>query len=87
VKDFAIIFKRRIVAPLLAIVAVFMIYLPALAQEEALIAAVVNDHSISSVDLAQRTNLVLFATALIWFYSPRPCHAHRKFRNGCSHRF
>jgi peptidyl-prolyl cis-trans isomerase SurA len=64
VKDFAIIFKRRIVAPLLAIVAVFMIYLPALAQEEALIAAVVNDHSISSVDLAQRTNLVLFATAL-----------------------
>ncbi len=63
-KDFAIIFKGRIVAPLLATVAVFLICLPALAQEEALIAAVVNDHSISSVDLAQRTNLVLYATAL-----------------------
>lgn len=47
-----------------AIVAVAAICPPALAQEEASIAAVVNDESISSVDLAQRTNLVLFATAL-----------------------
>lgn len=39
-------------------------FLPALAQEEALVAAVVDEVSITSVDLAHRTNLVLFATGL-----------------------
>jgi len=64
VKDIAINLNGRVVAPLLAVMATFAVCLPALAQEEALIAAVVNDYSISSVDLAQRTDLVLFATAL-----------------------
>ena len=64
VKDIRVYNWRRLLAPLLAILAAIAICQPAAAQEEALIAAVVNDHSISSVDLAHRTNLVLFATAL-----------------------
>lgn len=37
---------------------------PVLAQEEASVAAVVNEDTITTVDLAHRTNLVLFATGL-----------------------
>ncbi|MBE9555169.1 MAG: peptidylprolyl isomerase [Proteobacteria bacterium] len=63
-KDIAFKLKGLVAAALLAIPATFAACLPAPAQEEALIAAVVNDHSISTVDLAHRTNLVLFATSL-----------------------
>jgi peptidyl-prolyl cis-trans isomerase SurA len=48
----------------MTIVATFAVCLPAPAQEEALVAAVVDDYSITSVDLEQRTNLLLFASAL-----------------------
>lgn len=49
---------------LIAVLAVAAVCPAALAQEEASIAAEVNEDFISTVDLAQRTNLVLFATAL-----------------------
>jgi peptidyl-prolyl cis-trans isomerase SurA len=64
VKDIAFKLKGPVAAALLAVLATFAACLPAPAQEEALIVAVVNDHSISTVDLAHRTNLVLFATSL-----------------------
>jgi len=64
VKDIAFKLNDLFAATPLAVLATFAIFTTALAQEEALIAAVVNDYSISSVDLAQRTNLILFATAL-----------------------
>ena len=54
----------RALVRLMTILAAVAVCPPASAQEEASIAAVVNDDSISSVDVAQRTNLVLFATAL-----------------------
>ena len=54
----------RALLRLMTILAAVAVCPPASAQEEASIAAVVNDDSISSVDVAQRTNLVLFATAL-----------------------
>jgi len=64
VKDIAIKSISMAVAGLASIIATSATFLPALAQEEALVAAVVDDVSITSVDLAQRTNLVLFATGL-----------------------
>jgi peptidyl-prolyl cis-trans isomerase SurA len=64
VKDIALKLNDLFAATPLAVLATFAVFTTALAQEEALIAAVVNDYSISSVDLAQRTNLILFATAL-----------------------
>ena len=63
-KDIAIKSISMAVAGLASIIATSATFLPALAQEEALVAAVVDDVSITSVDLAQRTNLVLFATGL-----------------------
>ena len=63
-KDIAFKQKRLFVAPPLAVLAAFAVFPPALAQEEASIAAVVNEDSISTVDLTHRTNLILFATSL-----------------------
>lgn len=42
----------------------FVFAAPAPAQEQASIAAIVNNDTISTVDLAQRTNLILFATGM-----------------------
>jgi peptidyl-prolyl cis-trans isomerase SurA len=64
VKDNALNCYWRVAATLMTIVATFAVCLPAPAQEEALVAAVVDDYSITSVDLEQRTNLLLFASAL-----------------------
>jgi len=64
VKDIAIKSISMTVAGLASIIATSATFLPALAQEEALVAAVVDEVSITSVDLAHRTNLVLFATGL-----------------------
>ncbi len=63
-KDNALNCYWRVAATLMTIVATFAVCLPAPAQEEALVAAVVDDYSITSVDLEQRTNLLLFASAL-----------------------
>lgn len=63
-KDNALNCYWRVAATLMTIVATFSVCLPAPAQEEALVAAVVDDYSITSVDLEQRTNLLLFASAL-----------------------
>lgn len=63
-KDIAIKSISMTVAGLASIIATSATFLPALAQEEALVAAVVDEVSITSVDLAHRTNLVLFATGL-----------------------
>jgi peptidyl-prolyl cis-trans isomerase SurA len=64
VKDIVFNLNRHVTGPLLALLAAFAGGLPAMAQEEAVVAAVVNDYSITSVDLSQRTNLVLVLTAL-----------------------
>lgn len=56
--------KTRTLLRLVAVVTAIAVSPPAMAQEEASVAAVVNEDSISTVDLAHRTNLVLFATAL-----------------------
>lgn len=63
-KDIAFKLTGLSVAMLLAVLTTFATCPPALAQEEAVVAAVVDDYSITSVDLVQRTNLVLFATSL-----------------------
>lgn len=63
-KDIAIKSISMAVAGLASIIATSAAFLPARAQEEALVAAVVDEVSITSVDLAHRTNLVLFATGL-----------------------
>lgn len=63
-KDSALNCYWRVAATLMTIGATFAVCLPAPAQEEALVAAVVDDYSITSVDLEQRTNLLLFTSAL-----------------------
>lgn len=63
-EDIPFYIKARTLLRLTAGVAAIAVCLPAMAQEEASVAAVVNEESISTVDLAHRTNLVLFATAL-----------------------
>lgn len=63
-KETAIKSISMAVGGIAAFIAVFAPCLPALAQEEALVAAVVDEASITSVDLDHRTNLVLFATGL-----------------------
>lgn len=63
-KDNALNCYWRVAATLMTIGATFAVCLPAPAQEEALVAAVVDDYSITSVDLEQRTNLLLFTSAL-----------------------
>lgn len=63
-KDNALNCYWRVAATLMTIMATFAVCLPAPAQEEALVAAVVDDYSITSVDLEQRTNLLLFTSAL-----------------------
>ena len=63
-KDNAINHYRRFVAPLMTIMATFAVCAPVLAQEEAVVAAVVDEGSITSVDLAQRTNLLIFFSKL-----------------------
>lgn len=55
---------RPLAAPLLAALSLVALCPPLLAQESASIVAVVNGEQISSIDLAQRTDLVLFATGL-----------------------
>lgn len=57
-------YKGRALARLVAVAVALTFCVPALAQEEASIVAVVNDDNISTIDLAQRTNLVIFATGL-----------------------
>lgn len=63
-KDSALNCYWRVAATLMTIGATFAVCMPAPAQEEALVAAVVDDYSITSVDLEQRTNLLLFTSAL-----------------------
>ena len=74
-EDFPFPNKGRTLLRLLTFLTVFAACAPSLAQDEASIAAVVNEDSISTVDLAHRTNLVMFATGM-----PRTPQAARDLR-------